>query len=126
MSIENDDHLIKLRVELLTTLSGYVRAMRDDSSWIHYYITNLKLKPPTFLFSERKEQFESKLDLLLDVMELAHLYCKVSNPKDYNSGEHVKHKITHTFIMCYFAQLDENQFYELRQYLKSNVMFGAS
>lgn len=126
MAIEDENKLIDLRVTLLTTLSGYIKAMKDDSSWIHYYITNLRLKPPTFTFNEKKEQFGSKLRLLLDIMDLAHLYCKVSNPKDYSFDAHVQHKTSISFISNRFSQLSDEQFYELRQYLKSNVMFGAS
>ena len=126
MTIENENKLIQLRTTMLETLSSYLKAMRTDGSWIQYYISHLKLKPPSFSFKESKIVFESKLQLLLDIMDLAHLYCKISNPKDYNHDNHITHKATVSFIVNRFAQLNDDQYYELRHYLKNNVMFGLS
>jgi len=123
---DEDDKLLRFRASLLETLSAYVKAMKTEGSWPHYYITNLKLKPPTFVFNESKEQFEVKLRLLLDIMDLAHLYCKITNPKEYDPANHVSHRSTLVFLTKGFAELSENQFYDLRGYLKINVTFGKN
>ena len=126
MAIDNETKLIQLRTELFGLLSAYLKAMKDDGSWVYYYITNLKVRPPNFSFNESKEQFEKKLHLLMDIMDLAHLYCKVTNPKDYSYDNHVAHRSNLNFVSNRFGQLSDEQYYELRQYLKTNVMFGTN
>lgn len=126
MPIDDENKLIQLRTTLLDHLSLYLKAMKNDGSWIHYYITNLKIKPPHFSFGESKEVFDTKLRLLMDIMDLAHLYCKITNPKEYSFDAHVSHRTSLSFITNRFGQLSEEQFYEIRQYLKTNVMFGTN
>lgn len=124
--VVEQDAFLEFRNLLHATLSLYFKDMKNEGSWIHFYVTQLRLKAPGFSFGESRAVFKVRLENLLDLMELAHLYCKISNPKEYKSANHESHRSNHKYFLEMLSSISDDQFFELRQYLKSNVMFGSN
>ena len=125
-AIIGEDQILQISNVIHYVLYMYLQGIRTPGSWAQYYIVKLGIKLIGFSFDESKDMFYKKLSGVLDLIELAHLYCKLTNPKEYSITNHNTHRVNHKLIVKYFKDLTEEQYQALRINLKGIAAFGPN
>lgn len=85
--MEIDDSFYKLLHQVQTLVKNYIRDCADKSSWIHWYVPRLGIKPVSISFDEpSKEKFLRKVEFIYDLMIMSHFVVKVVNSKAFNQS----------------------------------------
>ncbi len=90
------------------------------------YLTTevLGVRFPTLTFEERRESFCEKVTRVLDLMEITHLYVKITTPGLYVRQNHDAVVQTKKFIVSSMEEMMMPEFEELRHHLKHSILLG--
>jgi hypothetical protein len=118
---KNFEQLVKSIYDILVQ---YLKDQKNPESWIPYYSEVLNLKFPKFTFNEGLTPFCERVIKVLDLMDISHLYVKISSPKLYNKETHSTVVYVKKFITAELEKLSLMEFEELREHLKSSILYG--
>jgi hypothetical protein len=121
---EADEKFQKLVQTVYDIVARYIKDYKDPESWVPYYSEALNLKFPAITFSESNVLFKEKVGKVLDLMELSHLYVKVTNPKSYNKETH--NSVVHVkgAIVDGLERLELHEMNELMQHISTSILRG--
>ena len=121
-----DDDFLSLQNLLVDILTKFIKSIKEPGSWINYYVERLSVKPPYFAFNEPRTIFKEKVILYYDLTELAFLFCKITNPKEYSAESHIISNKNRYYFCRIFVDLSEEQWFKLRNHLKNSVTWGSN
>jgi len=121
IKIERFNNLIKTIYNLLLR---YNKDYKDSTSWIHSYGKQFNIKFPIITFHEPNKIFLDKITKILDLMELTHLYCKITNPNLYEENIHKAVSMTRKLVYEDMIELTPTEFDELKIHVKSSILYG--